>query len=456
MIKGIAFAELKSCVPLLVLLLVTSLLPLVSFGNFSWHDQQRIGQIALGFIVLCALVYVRDVQELGSGTVVGVVFLIFLGVASALQQSYWLWGLAEVSLFVLNFGLVLFVSSYFQNNRMLSEWLLLMSLRLICVVFVIRLLVYASVELYSPSEGFHPWNLVDGFSNPRFQGHFFTLALPILFFVRSTSYVRDWRLFFDVSLCVMCSALVFIAGTRGTLLAWCCVSAVFLVGKSKYRSAVLKFLMVVLLGYIVATLFIYLGGHESGWRFSGAQTLIGLSARELLWWEASDKIVESPFFGVGPMGFASLGNIAGNHPHQVILQFAVEWGLPAALLAAYMLGRFFLHCHRAIGGVMSAPDLKAFGLYFAVLAANIQAMVDGVYVMPYSQTWLAIVTGALFGVCVLNRSAANISVKMVMVAIMVAAQACLLFVVCRDASDLIYDQQRQLLPRFWLNGDLSR
>ena len=156
------------------------------------------------------------------------------------------------------------------------------------------------------------------------------------------------------------------------------------------------------------------------------------------------------------MGFASLGSLVGNHPHQVLLQFAVEWGVPATILGMYLLGRFFWFCHSVIDSDMDgAPNWAAFGFYFAVLAANVQAMVDGVYVMPYSQTWLAIVSGALIGVCAVDRCAVSISGKRAMIAIMLAAQTCLLFVVCRDALDLSYDQ-KQALPRFWLNGDISR
>lgn len=452
--NGITSTAYKSRSLLVLLLLVTCLLPLVSVGHFSWHDQQRIGQIALGVLVLIACCFVRSIPQVGRVAVVGVALLFAWGVVSALRQEYWLWSLAEVSLFVLNFGISLFVCSNFQQARALSEQLLLMSLRLICAVLVIRFLVYASVELYSPSKGFHPWNVVDGFSNPRFQGHFFTLALPAIFFAGSLSYWRT-RLF-DAFLCVVCSALVFIAGTRGTLLAWCCVSIFFLAANSKWRPVVIRFLMIVLLGYVIASVFIYLVGHESGWRFSAGHTLIGLSARELLWWEAIRKIAENPIFGVGPMGFASLGSLVGNHPHQVLLQFAVEWGVPATILGMYLLGRFFWFCHSVIDSDMDGvPDWAAFGFYFAVLAANVQAMVDGVYVMPYSQTWLAIVSGALIGVCAVDRCAVSISGKRAMIAIMLAAQTCLLFVVCRDALDLSYDQ-KQALPRFWLNGDISR
>lgn len=97
------------------------------------------------------------------------------------------------------------------------------------------------------------------------------------------------------------------------------------------------------------------------------------------------------WLGAGSMHYSATCNPIAAHPHQVVLQWAAEWGLPATLLAL-VLGLWGMvfgisrlrHCE---------IDNTGAALWLAIAGALVLAQVDGVFVMPYSETWLAILIG---------------------------------------------------------------
>ena len=66
------------------------------------------------------------------------------------------------------------------------------------------------------------------------------------------------------------------------------------------------------------------------------------SVRLILWKQAVNLIKQHPFFGVGPQHFAYYPNEWGAHPHNAVLLFATEWGLPVIHLINYKTKTFFL------------------------------------------------------------------------------------------------------------------
>lgn len=123
--------------------------------------------------------------------------------------------------------------------------------------------------------------------------------------------------------------------------------------------------------------------------------LSSLSGREVIWRLAWEYMLAHPWLGVGPMHFAALPNPVGAHPHNAILQLLAEWGIPAALAAVVL----------ALGGLIAFArplrqkvDVLRLALLTSLLAACVQSMVDGVIVIPYTQTWLAVLAGWALGV----------------------------------------------------------
>lgn len=192
-----------------------------------------------------------------------------------------------------------------------------------------------------------------------------------------------------------------------------------------------------------------------------------LSGRGPIWWQAWHMIVERPWLGFGPMHFADIANPIAAHPHQAILQWASEWGVPSALCVAALAWRggwATLRVLRARACSTERVDLLRGCLFAALLGALTQAMVDGVIVMPNSQVWLALVVGWLMALHVW-RAAPGASLPWAWAGWRVAAVlsvGLLVWVVMRDAPHIEQAQQdyleggnQHLQPRFWAQGVIA-
>lgn len=119
----------------------------------------------------------------------------------------------------------------------------------------------------------------------------------------------------------------------------------------------------------------------------------GLSNRDLLWTRSLGDLWAHPLLGAGPGHYAiykAADHVMQAHPHNAILQWAGEWGLPAAagfsiawLVLLLRLGREV--ARRARPAAEAAGD-AAYGqaLFISVAAASFLAVFDGVLVMPWS------------------------------------------------------------------------
>jgi len=97
-----------------------------------------------------------------------------------------------------------------------------------------------------------------------------------------------------------------------------------------------------------------------------------------------------PAFWCG--AFALLGCVESYRcaPHQALLQFLAEWGIPATVLLFFsvMIG---MRC--GLNRIRTTPNTLDAALWQALLGSLVLAQVDGVFVMPYTEGWLAIMTG---------------------------------------------------------------
>lgn len=110
------------------------------------------------------------------------------------------------------------------------------------------------------------------------------------------------------------------------------------------------------------------------------------SKRDVLWQIGWEVIRAYPLLGIGPMHYANIPNPIASHPHNLMIQFASEWGIPATLLLIWLtLG----HLHTRIGDI-STTRAEAFeGVPLAMLCATIalllQSLVTGTFNYPVSQ-----------------------------------------------------------------------
>ena len=129
---------------------------------------------------------------------------------------------------------------------------------------------------------------------------------------------------------------------------------------------------------------------------SRPERLTHLNDRLQLWAQAWQVITSEPLLGMGPMNFAALGDSFAAHPHNWVLQLAAEWGIPALMIALWILWRLgqSVRTSLRVGG---GNDLDLLAPLIATLVGLVYGLVDGNLVMPVSQTMFAFSLGILLG-----------------------------------------------------------
>lgn len=439
-------------------------------GSLDWYDQQRVAQV---FIYFSAAVYLLLFRArplvLGRSTWVVLFLVLVLGFVSSMRALYPVWALTEVALWLGFFAFVIFVESLVRRGFDGDAKIIILAVLLFCFLLLARIFLMHFLALVG-REPFDSGLASVGFSHPRFFGQIGTLLIAILPAIALThgASLSGWR-YSSFVLAVFMWVAVIASGTRGTLMAISSLGflmsfaggpgrlwAVFQLGSSLLAVFAYWILFNVLplamdVPSSVAT--------DVLWR-------AGMTGREQLWSQALEMIRDHPFLGVGPMHFAVHVNQVGSHPHQSVLQFASEWGVPVVLLMLWLGVRCFLPAvkdFRSSKQPLSLACALRFCLKLALMGAFIQSMVDGVMVVPYTQLWLSLLIGILLGLrpSPISEGPAlyGVSPKILM-PLFVLAATLLLHVVVRDLpllqmrADAYLQSERDdhLRPRFWLQG----
>lgn len=189
-------------------------------------------------------------------------------------------------------------------------------------------------------------------------------------------------------------SLAIIVGSRSVIAAHILLHAVlFGFLGNRYRAFLvtqLKFwlygaLFFVFLSMILPLLF---AGGESHSAITAAGDLARLdsSKRDVLWQLGWEAIKTHPLLGIGPMHYANLPNPIASHPHNLMIQFAAEWGLPATLILVWLVGR---HLYQRVATLPKTPSGDLSGVPLAMACATfaliLQSMVTGTFNYPVSQ-----------------------------------------------------------------------
>lgn len=441
-------------------------------ASFSGHDLQRVMQIAIG---ACAVLYGLSVgpgeRLVDRPTALGLALVIALGLLSSALAHQPLWALTEVAVFIsCGATAVAFALLRRQGGEPLDRTLVLLVTGL-CLIKSIQYLYAGGLAFTSGEATLDPDRLLSGFSNKRFYGQFQTFTLPLLALpLLMPTLSRTLRGAVFVLLCVWW-LIAISGGTRGTWLGMGAAGVVVaMMGPWGRRWLVWQLAAVaggLLLYWLIFTLLAGYLGIEIGSAASDRLTT-SLSGRGPIWWQAWHMLVERPWLGFGPMHFADIANKVAAHPHQAILQWASEWGVPSALCVAVLAWRggwATLGVLRERMLSSERADLLRLCLLAALTGALVQAMVDGVTVMPNSQVWLALVVGWLMA---LHRWRAPSFAALplawgVWKTLSVLAVGLLIFIAVRDVPHINQAQQQYLdthggllQPRFWAQGVIAR
>ncbi|HBP0034428.1 TPA: O-antigen ligase family protein [Pseudomonas aeruginosa] len=373
---------------LLLLISILLLSPVVYCGvSKNWHDQQRILQLVVLSGSSLLLLFSSRLSFARRMVQVTLLVILGLGSVSAFLSANPSWAFKEWSVFA---GLMLFsfnISASPEWVRRIALWGVVVLGGFFCYQFLLSYLA----AFVSGLRELNPRVLLSGFSNVRTMGQFQAMLLPLMaalgLYLRETGRFRlSWlvMLLLAIQWCIS-----FALAGRGLWLgfavahlALCWIGPVgrrFLIVQlsAAFVGLALYFLLMVALPTWLGIDMTLMSGMRSG-----------LSLRDVLWRDAWGMFVAHPLLGVGPMHFSAVPNSVGAHPHQMLLQWFAEWGGVAGLL---VVGLMTLGLLRGARYLREQGDPMDAGLWLALV--SVLAQVDGVFVMPFTQTVLALLVG---------------------------------------------------------------
>lgn len=473
------------------------LAPNVDFApDLQWHDGQRIAQLVLLAVVVLVVCLTPGASrgmtavwsDFRPGIRAALAIAFVLGLVSSVLALFPRWALLEWGLLWLLLILVLSVAAHRRSDDRLDQWLVLVFFATATAYVVSVCIIYAAMLLIGPDygQGFDIGELYPGFSNVRFFGHLQTMLLPFLLLPAlwwGTTRARRLLLWGVPAVWWM---LFIVAGTRGTWVALLIgIVAVLMFAGSLGRRWAKWQIGGLLCGMLCYAIFVLgvpkLLSQPASFIYRTGD-IVSLSLRDVLWTSALEFAAQHPWFGIGPMHYAHLLEVeVASHPHGAVLQWLAEWGVPAALLltgvCAFAGLTYAAHVRRAVK--VNEDDRKGLvqiALLAALAGAAAQAMVDGVLIMPVSQTLLALLCGWGVGIYLEARKSqprqrGTLEHVFVVVLTVVAAIAVVrgvepeighlaereqAYLAQRHKTYLLIDPGApRLLPRFWAQGWIS-
>lgn len=359
--------------------------------GYGWHDQQRIVQLLLlcAFAPLGILLPQAMLPRFAQLLLIG---LFLVGLCSSLFAVWPEWALKEWSRYA---GLILAALAIGGLARR-STWQIFTLWAMAAVGFIhaFQFFVYYLTAFATGIRMLDADLLFNGFSNPRFVGQFQVMLMPVLALLvarcrqqRRTSIAALLGLALISQWCI-----AFTLGGRGLWLGLLASHLALLLINRQFWCIVALQVGAALLGFLLFLLLFKLIPIWLGLDPDLRDSLrTGFSGRERIWMWAWEMALANPWLGVGPMHYSATYNPIAAHPHQVVLQWLAEWGFAATLIALALGAWGLLHGARRLRQA-SANELDA-GLWVAIVGALVLAQVDGVFVMPYTETWLALLIG---------------------------------------------------------------
>ena len=435
----------------------------------AWHNEQRAVQsilLAATGVIAVVLPGFRATLVPRSGVAYAVWAMAVIAAASALHATLVWPAFAELSLHVMLAVLaVITAASVRRDPAGFSIWL-----RRACVLLALVHVIGIAARYIGMLALQRPVSvevLLLGYANPRFPTALYALLLPfVAAFVKDVRERAAFRYVAFGSLTLLWSINMAL-GTRAIWFAYALAVPLMLllVGWQRIKPVATALATSALSGALVYyALFIAIPawlGLGSALQ-SRMDQLTTLSARGQLWEQSWQAMATEPLLGLGPMNFAALGDSFAAHPHNWILQLGTEWGIPALLLALWVLWRLGREFWRSQSAA-KRDDSDLVAPLAATVIGLAYGLVDGNLVMPVSQTVFAFSFGVALGYA-FAAAAAGAPADRVRVALgaacVLASALCLLAYVLvtlpqQAASEAAWrrtSQHPNFAPRFWQQG----
>ena len=439
------------------------------FNIYADYDAKRVylvcGQLLAGLCILCW----RDIRlKIINFNLPYIWVSVFIGLGSLSAFISHHLGSAFLELFsFINLFLIALLVAGLVINVNKNGLVILVSLFSAFVLLIHAFLFVASYFSALISGGTLDMStLAPGFSNRRFLNQLQVWLMPLvaLFFVVRSERVARYKSVAWLVLCLNMVILIF-CEARGALLSLL-VSWLLLLYLFPQR---LKFFLkhtVYLLGLAIVLFFIM--SYSLPEPIIGSQGLFSTSTsfRLEIWAAVSGLIADNPMLGVGPMQYAAISNeFSLSHPHNSVLQIAVEWGVPALIILSSVcvlgISAWFKMIAKTEDG-----EIKNYRIFLlcSLCAASVYSLFSGVIVMPLSQFVGAVVIGLMVGEYQATIAAGSEAIKkkgkkesllVLIVLVAVVSYICIASMdfMKRYAGGYSYIQNMSNTgPRFWQHG----
>lgn len=444
--------------------------------NYSAYNFKRIVELVVLVLVACAILFSDSEQSsvidlfnrlpIFSRWSLGVFFI--LGIISSGIATLPKYGFLGVGLYLLLLFTTFYVATLRQRYGQKFDTSLV-------VVMMICLFLYSCTSLHGYINcdnhrisfnyclHFNRY-MLPNFVNRRFFGQLQTwtlplIVLPIILCPKQFKYLRA-LLYLFAGFWWM---LAFVNQSRATLLLLP-VAVVIVVlccyGKKAFEWLLLQFISIcigILLYFILFSFSLFRA-------VSYFQNHLTRYANRLDLWQFTLQLIRKhPWLGVGPQNFSNYENLHAAHPHNAVLLLLVEWGIPAALFAIFIvLWGYFAWLKRARQSTITSHLAVSVALTATLTGGFVHALVSGVTVMPVSQFLLVIIAGWALGIYYTPPQIPNASVslfsRLTLMVIVLLAIAAIIFGIfpplIHIAGQMQHPPTGLFKPRFWHLGQL--
>ena len=231
-----------------------------------------------------------------------------------------------------------------------------------------------------------------GFSNVRFFSDYQSFMLFLLPPALQQLTRKGWGRMLGTSMVALYFMLALIAGSRSLIASHLVLHSLLLLYLgNRYRPILLEHLRLwayagiifAMLSWLLPLLFFSNTGDAL---VATSLVRADSSLRTELWGLAWQTIQTHPWLGLGPMQYAAIPNPIAAHPHNLVMQFASEWGVPATLLLGWLVSSQILTKFRTLTFAgLQENDRTALAMTCAGTALMLQSMVAGALNYPVSQ-----------------------------------------------------------------------
>ena len=271
-------------------------------------------------------------------------------------------------------------------------------------------------------------------------------------------------------------ALAWLTGARSTLLAMLLISTGFLIlsGPARRKWSV-RLLWLGITG-VVAYLFFYvlipqLLGIEvaSGVALNEREDKGSIESRLVHWKLAFELALQKPLTGWGGLHYATQHHVDAAHPHNIVLQWAAEWGWISTLLVlcalAWWTRHLWLAMWQRLRGEIWPHSPVVTAAWMSALAGWIDAMFSGTLTMPVSQVWWCCCLGVSQSIqYIISNNIGSRKFQIcknykILSMVFMIGHFCMLQVTHQETQTFAHSETGQTIkkkPRLWLFGTLAQ